>query len=395
MKKFLFFLTIVLASFCLISCDPEVEIYTVTFDANGAEGKAPASIEVESGGGCLIIPSENTLSKNGYEFTSWNTEKDGSGDSYAVSETVKIDSDVTLYAQWKALAKYTITLDFNMTAEESFKMYFTMYEGEIFVVPSCDSLSNEGYIFDIWNTVSDESGKSYFGSESIKIYDNMTLYAIWKPSYLDYTYSAATDSYSIKCNDKTISSVDIPSSYKGKAVTGLASSAFNGCSNLTEVQIPEGITSIMSYAFGSCSSLTKVIIPDSVTNIGSYAFGSCSNLTKVSIPSSVTTINDSAFSGCGLIEVVLPNSVTKIAKDLFELCKSLIKITIPSSVTNIGEGALYFCTNLTRIDYDGTIEQWNAIKKHSNEYYSWNSNTGNYTIHCEDGDIAKGQSSSL
>ena len=37
------------------------------------------------------------------------------------------------------------------------------------------------------------------------------------------------------------------------------------------------------------------------------------------------------------------------------------------------------------ITYTGTQAQWNAISKGSN----WNYNTGSYTIHCTDGDIAK------
>ena len=60
-------------------------------------------------------------------------------------------------------------------------------------------------------------------------------------------------------------------------------------------------------------------------------------------------------------------------------------MTIPNSVTSIGEQAFSVCTGLTSIMFEGTIAQWSAITKSS----SWKNNTGNYTIHCTDGDIAK------
>ncbi len=55
---------------------------------------------------------------------------------------------------------------------------------------------------------------------------------------------------------------------------------------------------INQYAFNNCSSLTSVTIPDSVTSIGNSAFAYCSSLTSITIPNSVTSIGDSAFSGC-------------------------------------------------------------------------------------------------
>ena len=46
-------------------------------------------------------------------------------------------------------------------------------------------------------------------------------------------------------------------------------------------------------------------------------------------------------------------------------------------VTSIGNWAFSRCSSLTSINYRGTQAQWNAISKGS----SWNSYTGNYTIH--------------
>ena len=50
---------------------------------------------------------------------------------------------------------------------------------------------------------------------------------------------------------------------------------------------------------------------------------------------------------------------------------SLTSITIPESVTSIGDFAFSGCSSLKTINYTGTEEQWNAIRKGT----SWNHGT--------------------
>ena len=61
----------------------------------------------------------------------------------------------------------------------------------------------------------------------------------------------------------------------------IANSAFNRCSSLTSIVIPDGVISIDISAFYGCSSLTEIVIPDSITSIGSSAFSYCSSLKDV------------------------------------------------------------------------------------------------------------------
>ena len=189
--------------------------------------------------------------------------------------------------------------------------------------------------------------------------------------------------------------VTIPSSvnYDGEdySVTAIGYSAFQYCSGLTSVTIPNSVTSIEGSAFSDCSGLASVVIGNSVTSIGYAAFRYCSGLTSVTIPNSVTSIEGSAFQYCsGLTSVTIPNSVTSIgrsafdgtawydnqpdglvyagkvaykykgtmpenttiqiqegtvniANSAFEYCSGLTSVTIPNSVTSIGGGAFQGC----------------------------------------------------
>ena len=180
----------------------------------------------------------------------------------------------------------------------------------------------------------------------------------------------------------TITSVNIPNS-----VTSIGWYAFRNCTSLTSVTIGNGVTSIGDYAFDNCTSLksvyitdieawckisfeahysnplyyannlylnnnlvTALTIPDTVTSIGSYAFSGCESLTSITIPDNVTSINVSAFDGCtSLMNVTIGNGVTSIGSFAFRSCESLTSITIPDSVTSIGVSTFSFCSSLINI----------------------------------------------
>ncbi len=189
--------------------------------------------------------------------------------------------------------------------------------------------------------------------------------------------------------------VTIPSTISGYTVTRIGVYAFNGCTWLKSIDIPDSVTEISFAAFEGCTGLTSISVPDSVTSIGWYAFSGCTGLTSISIPDSVTNIGGgafdntawynnqpdglvyigriaykmkgscpsevvikdgtlgiagSAFSECtGLTSVTIPDSVKNIGEYAFSRCEGLTSVTIPESVTIISDSAFYRCTGLTDV----------------------------------------------
>ena len=122
----------------------------------------------------------------------------------------------------------------------------------------------------------------------------------------------------------------------------ISSAAFDGCSNLISITIPQSVTSIGGVAFYNCTSLSSITLPEGVTSIATGTFLNCSSLSSITIPERVTSIGESAFSGCSsLSSITIPERVTSIAESAFSGCSSLSSITIPESVTSIGGGAFH------------------------------------------------------
>ena len=79
-------------------------------------------------------------------------------------------------------------------------------------------------------------------------------------------------------------------------VTEIGAFAFQECSGLTSVKIPNSVTSIGMFAFDYCSGLTSINIPNSVTSIDMFAFHECRGMTSINISNSMTSIEQYTFA---------------------------------------------------------------------------------------------------
>ena len=103
--------------------------------------------------------------------------------------------------------------------------------------------------------------------------------------------------------------VIVPATLGGKTVVEIGDSAFEKCTTITSVRLPEGVTELARDAFYGCTALVSAQLPESLTEIGGRAFGDCGELKTLNIPGNVKKIGKKAFDGC----VKLPEDTRKLA----------------------------------------------------------------------------------
>ena len=164
-------------------------------------------------------------------------------------------------------------------------------------------------------------------------------------TYGDFEYSVLDNgTVAITKYNGSAEKVVIPQKIDGKSVTRIGDSAFEWCSNIESIAIPDNVTSIGRRAFGDCTGLTNITIPNSVIEIGWHAFYDCANLKSITIPDSVISIGGCAFNNCtSLTSVTIPDSVTSIDYPAFVGCTSLTAINVATGNQNYvsANGVLY------------------------------------------------------
>lgn len=87
----------------IVGTDEPVAQYHITYHANGGRGSYNGP-DVTSGSADTVCSlSETGITRYGFRFTGWNIREDGRGISYMVGNGITLNSDITLYAQWRKI----------------------------------------------------------------------------------------------------------------------------------------------------------------------------------------------------------------------------------------------------------------------------------------------------
>ena len=169
----------------------------------------------------------------------------------------------------------------------------------------------------------------------------------------------------------------------------ISSNAFNGCTGIDTLIIGKSVQSIGYNAFKDCTQLTKVnfnadscitmMMGAGTSNISSYTvFNGCTNITSLNISNNVKTIPPYAFYGLNHITgtLTIPDSVVFIGGYAFNGCSGYSSLILGRSVDTIGQRA--FPGNIASIY--SYLETPPAVDKTSSyqTFYSVNRNTPVY-----------------
>ncbi len=123
--------------------------------------------------------SDNTgnLEKTGSLFLGWNTQADGKGVTYKPSDNYTFGDSLVLYAKWGNNIVYNGNDETGGTVPDQ----QSGNVGEkITISDNVNSLVNEGFVFDGWNTKADGSGANYTVGKDYTFGNSLSLYAKWK-----------------------------------------------------------------------------------------------------------------------------------------------------------------------------------------------------------------------
>lgn len=206
-------------------------------------------------------------------------------------------------------------------------------------------------------------------------------------------------------------------------LVSIGDSAFLACQSLISIELPNSLETISQRAFAGCTSLLSIKFPDDLKYIGGVAFAQCHALKEVCLPPNLSSsqiagpfvccnalnniyVSDNSQSLASVDGVLfdkniytlyaypsgrisktyaIPSGVSAIYNMAFAYNVYLTEINIPNSIDFIYPYVLENSPNLTTINYEGTIKEWQLIYKYSN----WDTDSADYTIYCTDGQIAK------
>jgi hypothetical protein len=142
---------------------------------------------------------------------------------------------------------------------------------------------------------------------------------------------------------------------------------FSDCTALERVTLEGSIKEIPEYAFANNTSLIKLVFPETLETLENSAFQNCTSLKNIELPEGTTTIRSSFRNCSGLLTVTIPSSVTFIGNYAFTNCSKLTDVycyaeQVPNTEYVLSEKAIMTSATLhvpaSAIDAYSATEPW-------------------------------------
>lgn len=132
--------------------------------------------------------------------------------------------------------------------------------------------------------------------------------------------------------------------------------AFNECTAIVNLTLPDGVRQIEDRAFWGCTGLKHITLPENLDTLKQHVFQNCSSLTKVAFPKQFKVLGNNAFAGCTALSEVEFTSLDSLATKAFYGCKSLKEIALPANLRVIADSAFMRCEALTSLTLPKSVE---------------------------------------
>ena len=114
------------------------------------------------------------------------------------------------------------------------------------------------------------------------------------------------------------------------------------------------------------------------------AFASCDSLKTISIDGEELAVGSSVFMQCDTLEEIrFTGTISFFDRNLVSKCRSLKRLYLPKKIAALPQGFISVEDSFEAIIYDGTVAEWNAVKKDAN----WYTSSSSFTVICTDGEI--------
>lgn len=135
-----------------------------------------------------VIKGESLFSRVGYTLSGWNTESDGTGESYQFGTTITLDETFTLYAIWQAEGR-TMQYYSNDGAEDVYTVN-TSFDASVTISCTEFNYNRPNYHIIGWNTAADGNGTFFSNGQVHLMKNDLELYAVWSADARAVIYNA-------------------------------------------------------------------------------------------------------------------------------------------------------------------------------------------------------------